>query len=179
MQHVRPPLLPPSLSDRAPPSRPKLVYSWEPFSSIAKAVVPLFHEHWREIALNPDIPLDPDFDRYLAYEGAGILHILTARVSDTGRLVGYIFCTIGPHLHYASSRWCVVDMFWLAPEHRVGWNGIRLFKHAERRMAQLGAVNMVIAEKLHFHNPRDVKVGALMEFLGYSPIETAYAKRIG
>jgi GNAT superfamily N-acetyltransferase len=174
-QHVPLPPRPPSRSGRAPPR--KLTYTWEPFSQIIREVAPLFVEHWRELALNQDdIPLDPDYDRYLAYEQAGILHVLTARTPEHGRLVGYAFCLLGPHLHYASTRFAHFDMFWLAPKYRAGWHGIRLIRNAERRMADLGAKIMTGAVKQHF---ADGRVGALFEFLGYSPIETNFAKRIG
>lgn len=175
-QHVLPPQAAPSPSVRAAPRR-KLTYTWEPFSQIIREVAPLFAEHWRELALNQDdIPLDPDYDRYLAYESVGILHIITARTPEHGRLVGYAFCLLGPHIHYASTRFAQFDMFWLAPAYRSGWHGIRLIKYAEKRMADLGAKVMAGAVKQHF---ADGRVGALFEFLGYSPIETNFAKRIG
>jgi hypothetical protein len=175
-QHVPLPPPAPSRSARAAPRR-KLTYTWEPFSQIIREVAPLFQDHWHELALNQEaIPLDPDYDRYLVYEQVGILHILTARTPEHGRLVGYAFCMLGPHLHYASTQFAQFDMFWLDPKQRIGWNGIRLIKYAEKRMADLGAKVMAGAVKRHF---ADGRVGALFEFLGYSPIETNFAKRIG
>lgn len=172
-------LLPPKLSA---PGRRKLVFQWEPFAQIAREITPLFTAHWREIALNQDaIPLDPDYDRYLQCELIGILHVMTVRDGSTARLVGYVFAMIGPHLHYVSTRWCMGDMFFLQPPYRVGWNGVRMMKAFERGVAERGAKIIHLVEKLHFveSHKHGRKVGSLLEFLGYSPIEQVYAKRIG
>lgn len=177
-QHVRAPLPVPRASVPAPR---KLVYQWEPFSGLAREIVPLFQQHWEEIALNQDvIKLDPDYQRYLTLEVAGVLHVLAVRDGRTGRLVGYVFCMLGPHLHYASSNWALVDMFWLHPDYRSGWSGVRMFKLLEARMREYGAAVIMVTEKQHFagthrhgHN-----AGAIFEFLGYNPVETVYSKRL-
>lgn len=174
MQHVRELRHPQKVSGRAPP---KLTYHWEQFSQTTKQYTPLFMEHWRELALNQDtIPLDPDFTRYFQMELVGLLHVLAVR--DAGRLVGYAFLIVCPHLHYASSRWAALDMFWLKPAYRKGWSGVRLFRHVEQRARELGAVVLSGTEKQHFANGKQHRVGALFEFLGYDPIETVYAKRL-
>lgn len=179
---ARPERAPPPPPKLSAPVRRKLGFQWEPFSHLAREITPLFAAHWREIALNQDdIPLDPDFDRYLQCELAGLLHVLTARDAKTARLVGYVFAFIGPHLHYVSTRWCMGDMFYLQPEYRVGWNGVRLVKAFEAGAAARGAKIIHLVEKLHFieSHRHGLKVGSLLEFLGYSPIEQTYAKRIG
>lgn len=170
----------PQLRSPLVPVAPKLAFRWERFSGLAKELAPLFLEHWREIALNQDdVPLDPDYDKYLNCELAGLLHVLAARAE--GQLVGYIICLAGPHLHYASTPWCMVDLIYLQPAFRVGWNGVRLMKRFEAGMVKLGVKVIHIAEKLHFSETHEHhrKVGALFEFLGYNPIEQVYAKRIG
>jgi hypothetical protein len=171
---------------RTPPPldrvRPKLFFQWEPFSRIAREIAPLFNEHWRELALNQDnIALDPDFDRYLACELAGILHVLCARDSRAGRLVGYVFAMLGPHLHYVSTSWCIMDMYWLRPEYRTGWNGVRMFKAFERGAIERGAKIIMGTEKLHFagKHKHGRNAGSLFTFLGYDPIETVFSKRVG
>lgn len=174
VQHVRHLLRPQKVSGHAPP---RLTYHWEQFSQTAKQFTPLFTEHWRELALNQDsIALEPDYERYFQMELFGLLHVLAVR--DAGHLVGYAFMIVNPHLHYASTKWAVLDIFWLKPQYRKGWNGIRLFKTVERRARNLGAVVLSGTQKLHFKNEKAHQVGALFEFLGYDPIETVYAKRL-
>jgi GNAT superfamily N-acetyltransferase len=174
MQHVRELRKPQKVSGRAPR---RLSYAWEQFSYTAPQFTPLFLEHWRELALNQDvILLDPDYQRYLQMELAGLLHVLVVR--DAGEMIGYAFMIVNPHLHYASSLWAGIDMFWLKPAYRKGWTGIRIFRHIERRARELKAQVIIGTQKLHFKNGRAHQVGALFEFLGYDPIETVYAKRL-
>lgn len=168
-RHV--PLLPPvrQLSGLAAPE-----FGWERFHAIAHELPPLFMEHWRELALNKDIvPLDPDWDRYYALDVQGVLRILTVRLA--GRLVGYIFLLAGPHMHYKSTMWGHVDMFWLDPICRQGWTGVKLFKTLIRDAKAMELVNLTLATKTHF---MDNRVTKLLQRLGFMPIETVHAMRL-
>lgn len=139
--------------------------------------MPLFKRHWREIALHQaTVPLDPDWDRYLGMELGGMMHFLTVRVD--GVLVGYLFVGVGPHLHYSTTRWAMVDMFWLDPLYRTGWTGVKMFREMEKRLRELGAKVVHVSEKEHFHNPAGRAVGVLLKRLGYRPIEIVWAKAL-
>lgn len=165
---------------QAPSARvqPKLRYQWELFHLLIQELVPLFSKHWQEIAVNKKaIKLDPNFVLYCQYEHAGVLHVLTVRAES--KLVGYAFCMVGPHLHYASTTFCQIDMFWLDPVYRIGWNGIRLFKEVEARMRELKCMVIMGGEKLHFKNERKKSVGRLFKRLGYRADARYYSKLIG
>ena len=150
-------------------------FGWERFHAIAHELPPLFTEHWRELALNQDIvPLDPDWDKFYALDIQGILRILTVRV-PSGQLVGYVFLMAGPHLHYKSTLWGHVDIFWLDPLYRQGWTGIRLFKTLIRDAKTMGLVNLTVPTKIHFCDNRVTK---LLQRLGFKPIETVHAMRL-
>jgi len=169
---ARPEPQPRQLPRASDPVRPE--FAWERFSAIIHELRPLFREHWREIALNRDVvSLDPDWERYLALEHAGLLHILTVRVS--GALVGYVFVCVGPHLHYASTAWAVVDMFWLNPVYRFGWTGVRMMRDLEKGVRNLGAKVLHISHKLHV---KDGRVSSIFRRLGYRPIEEIWAKTL-
>src|SRR6266576_7312864 len=85
---------------RSAPAAPE--FAWERFNQLAHELPPLFHEHWKELALNQDtVKLDPNWDQFNALDVQGILRILTVRME--GRLVGYVFLLFGPHLHYKST----------------------------------------------------------------------------
>ncbi len=142
---------------------------------IARELPPLFIEHWRELALNKDvIPLDPDWDKYYRLDVEGVLRVLTARLSS-GQLVGYVFLMVGPHLHYMSTNWGHVDMFWTDPIIRTGWTGVRLFKAMLQGAKAMQVVNMTITTKLHF---MDNRVTKLLQRLGFKPIETVHAIKL-
>lgn len=157
--------------------RDKLRFSWERFADIAKEFPPLFKKHWREIALHQDkIDLDPDWERYFALELQGILHVLTIR--DGGRLVGYAFVMTTPHLHYASTLFAIYDMFWLDPDYRFGWDGIRMFKEVEKKMRELGVKVLMINYKIHFQADRG-RLDKIFHRLGYAPTDILSSKYIG
>lgn len=151
-------------------------FGWERFNEIAHELPPLFQEHWRELALNQDsIRLDPDWDKYYRLDIEGVLQILTARL-PSGQLVGYLFLLVGPHLHYKSTLWGHADMFWLDPLYRQGWMGVRFFKALVGGAKSMGVVNLTLATKMHF---MDNRVTKLLQRLGFVPIETNHAMRLG
>lgn len=152
-----------------------LGFGWERFSAIAHELPVLFAEHWKELALNRDvIPLAPDWDKYYRLDIEGVLHVLTARLPD-GRLVGYTFLMVGPHLHYKSTLWGHVDIYWVDPVVRAGWNGVRFLKALIAGAKAMQLVNLTIATKLHF---ADNRVTKLLQRLGFRPIETIHAMRL-
>ena len=166
----------------------KLRFRWEGLHSLAREILPLFQQHWQEIALDRDIvPLDPDWDNYYDLATTGKLHVLTARevMPDVCRadsaneklpadpLVGYVFNLIGGHLHYNSTKFAHTEMFWLMPEYRFGWNGFKLLKYNLRGLKQRGVVVSTINIKLGFKNAR---VGQLLARLGYAPTDIVLRK---
>lgn len=158
------------------PLEPELIYAWEPFDRLVKELPPLFHRHWQEIALRKEsVPLDPNWELFYFYASAGLLHVLTVRAD--GILVGYLFVLAGPHLHYASTKWAHVDMFWLDPLFRRGWAGVKMLIENEKHMRSIGAKVVVIPTKLHFLAERG-GLGKLLKRLGYEPIEMVYSKTL-
>lgn len=167
-----PEALPRPRSRRSDPAAPE--FAWERFHAIAHELPPLFVEHWRELALNKDaIPLDPDWDRFYTLDVQNILRVLTVRLD--GSLVGYAFLLVGPHLHYRSTLWGNVDMYWLSPEMRAGWTGVKLFKTLIRDAKAIGVVNLTLSTKHHFMQNRVTK---LLQRLGFVPTETVHSMRL-
>ena len=151
---------------------------FESFYKIARELPPLFERHWRELALDRErVPLDVDWDRYLALAATDALHVVTVRDGDV--LVGYIFNIVGPHLHYRSTIHAELEMFWLDPAYRGaenGWFALRMFRENEKHLRSLGVKKVHVAEKLHFMGGR---VGLIFKRLGYKPVETNWGKWIG
>jgi GNAT superfamily N-acetyltransferase len=144
----------------------------ERFSAIAKELPPLFERHWLELGSNRDtIKLDPDWDRYLAMDAAGLLVVTTARVA--GVLVGYIFNIVGPHLHYRSTAHAELEMFWLDPAWRGLWFSLRWFRGNDDMLRELGVKRVHVAVKNGY---KDGRVGVIFKRLGYLPVETVYSK---
>jgi hypothetical protein len=151
----------------APPAG--IVYQVEKWRNLRREMLPLLVKHWKEIALNhADVPLDIDHEKYDALDKSGALHIVTVR--QDGELIGYHVAIISGHLHYKSTLHGITDVFWVSPEHRKGFTGIRLFKQVEKEMAALGVRKLFTGTKVH------LDMSKLFERLGYKRVEFLYAK---
>jgi len=133
---------------------------------------PLLPVHYEELALNKDkVPLDPQYDIYLAREDRGEVIYMTLR--EGGKLMGYFIGFIAPGLHYKTCLTCTMDIFYVHPDHRNGRGGLRLFRTLEKELKRRGVQRWFVGSKLH----KDA--GRLFEALGFAPIETYYSKMIG
>ena len=146
-----------------------LTFQKETFAAIMPELPELFQRHWEEIAANKDvIKLDPAWDRYLQLERDGALHILTVR--DGAVLAGYFFAMVHPHLHYATSLTAWSDIFWVKPEHREGWNGVKFFKAAIKMLRDLGVQKVYMVCKVkHDLEP-------ILSRLGFKFVEKVFTK---
>lgn len=150
---------------RSVPAQRELKYQWERLADIAREAAPLVQQHWREVALFQDkLDLDPDWDRWLQLEAAGVLHILTAR--KDGLLAGFVFSYILPSMLYAGKRWATTEGFWLDPIWREGINGIRLFRENEAGLRERGVNGHTIEIMSHIEAERGT-VGIILKRLGY------------
>jgi len=147
-------------------------FRWERFNTIAHELPPLFQEHWREASLEKD-PLDPDWDRYYSWDVSGMLRVLTIR--DQGRLVGYLFLLLSPHVDSKQMLYAHAEKFWLDPVFRAGWTGIKLFKEAIRGATEWGAKELSVPVGLHV---MDGRLEKLLKRLGFRPVETIHARRL-
>lgn len=171
--------------DRGWPSRthsaaasPKLVFAWERFPAIAREIVPLLHRHYRETGSNvAAVPLDLDFAQYMQLDAAGVMHVLTARHGQ--KLVGYLFSTVGMHLNFVTTKHSTVHMYYLLPDYRKGWNGVRLFRHWIDAAANSGVRVLQIAETLRVRGKHDKRVEVLLRYLGFKPMEQCYTRLLG
>lgn len=152
-----------------------ITYHTEKWRDALPEMEPLLIAHWREIALGHDkVPLDVARDRYQALCDEGALHVVTVR--HDGVLIGYHVAIVGGHLHYMSTLHGITDVYFLLPQYRKGYTGIRLFQRVEKELAALGVKKLVTAAKLHTANGQ---TGLLFEYLGYNPAETVFTKLIG
>ena len=145
-------------------------YARETVAGVLDEIKPLLARHWEEIATYQDIPLDPDYDAYLAAEARGCVRVFTAR-SDK-RLVGYGVFFVG-NLHYRSSRIATQDILFVLPEFRQGRVGYGLVRFISRQLSAEGL--QVVYQHVKLAHPA---LGRLLELDGYEPVETIYARRL-
>lgn len=129
----------------------------------------LWPAHWEEVAINRDsIKLAPDYQSYEAFADAGALHIVTAR--EAGKIVGYLINIVRPHLHYKNDLHGFADVYYIQPEHRQGWAGVKLFKYAEKTLEARGVKKLFMGTKLHLDMSR------LFERMGWHETERLFTK---
>lgn len=134
-----------------------------------KAFFPL---HWDELALNKDkVPLDPQYDIYLARDARGEVLFVTLR--EAGALIGYFVGFVAPGLHYRTCLTLTMDIFFVHPEHRRGFAGVRLFRCVLAEAKRRGVQRTFFGSKNH----KDASV--LFERLGMQAVETYYSMWIG
>lgn len=134
---------------------------------------PLFPLHWEELALNQDkVPLDPQYDIYLAREDRGELLFVTLR--NAGVPVGYFLGFIAPGLHYKTCLTCTMDIFYVHPSYRgLALPGVRLFRGVETELRRRGVQRWFVGSKVK------ADASPLFEFLDFERVEVYYSKWIG
>lgn len=149
-----------------------ITFQVENWFEVREEMAPLWTLHYEEVALNKDkIKLKPDFAMYDNYANAGMLHIVVAR--KEGRIVGYHFSIVRPHLHYVDSLSSFCDIYMLIPEVRTGRTPLRLFEFVEKSLKARGVEKMFTGTKL------SLNAGPLFEHMGWTPTEMLYTKFIG
>lgn len=158
-----------------------MIIKEESLTATLDELKPLFDPHWRELALDQDkVPLDPQYDIYLARDALGEVLLVTAR--DNGKLIGYFIGFVAPGLHYKTCLTLTMDIFWIHPDYRGEdslskmeelFVGEELFKVAHAAAKMRGVQRIFVGSKLH----KDASF--LFEQLKYREVERYYSLWIG
>lgn len=107
---------------------------------------PLLPFHYDELSEHKaaGIPLDPQYDLYLARAAAGQVLYVTLR--EAGTLVGYLVSFMAPGMHYKGCLTATGDIFFVYPTKRGLEGGKTLFsawlKECKRRGIRLAQIGM-------------------------------------
>ena len=133
---------------------------------------PILPGHYDELSEHKmaGIPLDPQYDLYLARSAAGQVLYVTLR--EDGRLVGYLVSFLSPGMHYKTCLTATGDIFFVLPTTRGNDGGVLLFstwlKECARRGVDLTQIGM---------KTRHAKfVRPLLEKLGFVETEVMFWK---
>ena len=146
----------------------------EPYRAALPELQALYHEHWRELALDQEQPaaaLDPAWAVYEQRDNAGELLLVTLR--EAGALVGYFLGFITPGLHYRQCLTYQMDIYRVLPGVRGRFGGKRLLRAVIAECKRRGVQRMFLGEKLHTPS------GQLFRAFGFEPVETYYSLWIG
>lgn len=145
------------------------VEPWHPTIEEIKPILPL---HWEELALNKDrVPLQPQWHVYDARNARGELLLVTLR--EDGRIIGYFIGFIAPGLHYETCLTCHLDIFYVHPEHRGKFGGIRLLRAVKNELKRRGVQRWFMGSKTHADASR------LFEAMRFEKVETTYSLWLG
>lgn len=147
----------------------KVEFGVELFHDCVDEIATLVNTHFEEAGLDREaVPLDVDWERYIALSNAGEVLTVTARIN--GQMVGYFIALITPNLHYKSSTIALTDSFFILKEYREGMTGVRLFKYTIKVLKEdIGVDRFHIGCKLH------IDMDKIFKRLGFKPIETYYS----
>ena len=149
-------------------------YQSEPFNvELVKQVWPLLQQHYEEIAIFKDIPLDPNWDWYERVYEMGILKVFTVR-TDAGQLVGYAAFLVQPNKHYRTSLQSACDVFFIDKQHRsMMLVAKRFIEFCDEELRKLGVE--VVHHRYKLHQPA---LGNLLEKVGYVETEVDMTRRL-
>lgn len=134
-------------------------------------IAPLMKRHYLEVAHYQDIPLQPNFDRYIEIEKAGNLRTFTAR-DEYHRLLGYAIFFVNFNMHYSDSLQAVQDVIYLEKSQRGHGIGKDFILWCDQKLSKEGC-------QVVYHHVKDKhNFGPLLEGIGYRKVDLIFAKRL-
>ena len=107
----------------------------------------LLNLHWEEVANNEDcIFVKMDEEGYDELAKKNILHVITLR--NNNKVIGYYGCFVKHHLHYKDSLTASTDVYYILPEFRKGYTGIKLFTFLENYLKSIGVQRVISSTKI-------------------------------
>ena len=131
---------------------------------------PLLEAHWREIAHYQDIPLSVDELCYRAMDNNGSLRLYTAR--RDGKMIGYGVFMVRANPHYSTSLQAVQDILFVLPEYRASRMPLKFLRWCDEQLRADGV------QVVYHHVKLAHDFGRLLQYIGYEPVETVYARRL-
>lgn len=153
-------------------------FRWEPLSYLLDTGLhQLAERHWNEVGYDKDLlKYNPNWPQYKAMEDQNILRWMALRID--GALVGYASVIITQSLHDRDVCCAIVQDFYLAPEHRKGFAGVKIFWVLETQLKALGVKHIAAAERI-MTAPEERSTSKLFEYLGFHSDERIWTKSIG
>jgi GNAT superfamily N-acetyltransferase len=148
-----------------------VLFARERIVEVFGEITPLLQAHWEEIAHYPDIPLNPDYDRYVQAERNDQLRIFTVRLES--KLIGYAIYGVNVGMHYRTCLIALQDILFVLPSHRRGRIALRLIEYADRQLQGEGV--QVVIQHVKSSHPA---LARLLELQKYELMDHIYTKRL-
>lgn len=148
-----------------------ITYQVDNWDNVKNSILGMVNNHWKEIEdYQDELPIDLDLDMYHMLNQAGYLKVII--VKDKDKIIGYHILIINKCLHYKNKLMAATDMFYLNPDYRKGFNGIKLFKFTEKVMVKENVKLLLYSSKYNYNK------GIIFKRLGFQPAEISYSKLI-
>jgi GNAT superfamily N-acetyltransferase len=148
----------------------------ECYSDVVDELRGIYPQHWAELAVAADIPLEPNYEGYRLLEHNNMLLLVTLR--DGAKLAGYFIGFLMAELHYTSCTSCTGDIFYVLPEYRKQWAGVKLFRAVEAELRKRNITRWHVTSKISNMRGENKDSGILLKRLGFTPVEVLYSKRL-
>ncbi len=144
-------------------------FAREKYADIIDEIHLLLPQHYAEVKLQPDqITLNLDDGYYRQMEDLGNLVLIAARAD--GKLVGYATVFLKADIHSAHTLVGFTDSYFLHPQYRRGWTGVKLIRFIEQTLKELGVKKIYIGATQH------IGTASLFRFGKYHEEETIFSK---
>ncbi len=147
-------------------------FQQESYADLIEEMRPLVEAHYDELALDKDIPLEPDHDKYSVLNEMGVIQVFTAR-DDKDNLVGYALYMVAPNLHYKSSLQANQDVLFVHKDFRRGGFGSDFIDWCDETLKTMG-----VQKTYHHVKPNICDFGPLLVKKGYKMCDVIYSKRL-
>lgn len=132
---------------------------------------PILERHYKEIAAFQDIPLSPDYEKYIEIARSGSARAFTCREEDD-QLIGYAIFFVNPNLHYSTSLQAVQDVIYIEKSQRGAGVGKEFISFCDDQLREGGC-------QVVYHHVKDKhNFGQMLEKIGYSLVDHIYARRL-
>lgn len=150
-------------------------YKWEPLVYLLNTgLAELGERSWQETGNDKGLcSYNPDWERYKRMEDENILRFMAVR--EEGNLVGYASVIMTSSFHDKDVICAIVQDFFLAPESRKGFAGVKLFWVLEEHLKNLGVKQIAAAERLMVSADKG-GVGKVFEYLDFHCNERIWTK---
>ena len=147
-----------------------MIFAIEKLKDCWDEIMVLAERHWNETQnFRHEEGFNPKFERYQQQEEWGNYIQFTAR--ENGELIGYGGVYIVPSMH-SQELMANEDTWFMAPEHRKGWDSIKFFRFMEDECKRRGAKSITLSA------PVTTRAETIHRFLGYKKVAVVSYKRI-
>ena len=147
------------------------VIARETYTEVIGDVKPFLKEHWEELSLYSDIPLDPELEMYADLDRMG--HLAAYTVRSDGKLVGYALYFVRKNPHYRNHIWALSDVVLVRKAYRQAGLGMALYDFIEADLKARG-VHVIHT----FTKTEHPELAMLLRARGHTEAELGFSLRL-